>query len=154
MDYTTTTAVPTQVSQGLTSAIKAGRVTRGRVCFCVPAAKSTSVLIYIQHTVVFVSLLKISELYIISKSYGGPYKKHIITAHVLQTTPCLTTTAVSTQVSHGLISAIKVGRVKRGRVCFCVLASESTSVLIYILNTVHTVLFCITFKIQRAVHHF
>ena len=45
--------------------------------------------IYIQHTTVgFVSLLKISELYIISKSYGGPYKEHIITAHVLQqTTP-------------------------------------------------------------------
>ena len=56
--------------------------------FCIFAAKSTSVLIYIQHTVVFVSLLKISELYIISKSYGGPYKKHIITAYVLQqTTP-------------------------------------------------------------------
>ena len=63
---------------------------RGRVCFCIFAAKSKSVLIYIQHTttVVFVSLLKISELYIISKSYGGLYKKHIITAHVLQqTTP-------------------------------------------------------------------
>ena len=57
--------------------------------FCNFAAKSKSVLIYIQHTtVVFVSLLKISELYIISKSYGGPYKKNIITAHVLQqTTP-------------------------------------------------------------------
>ena len=218
---------------------------RGRVCFCIFAAKSKSVLIYIQDTtVVFVSLLKISELYIISKSYGGPYKKHIITAHVLQQTtryrlyyycctdasfpganisdqsracdtrsclflcPCIgvdictdiyteyskllflyhfyksasctfpshtegrtksilslltyysrllpidyTTTAVPTQVSQGLISAIKAGRVKRGRVCFCVLASESTSVLIYILNTVHTVLFCITFKIQQAVHH-
>ena len=97
----------------------------------------------------------ISEPYIISKSYGGPYKKHIIVAHVLQqTTPCLPTTAVPTQVSQGLISAIKAGRVKQGRVCFCVLASESTSVLIYILNTVHTVLFCITLKIQRAVHHF
>ena len=34
----------------------------------------------------FVSLLKICELYIIFKSYGGPYKKHIITAHVLQKT--------------------------------------------------------------------
>ena len=61
---------------------------RGRVCFRIFAAKSTSILIYIQHTVAFVSLLKISELYIISKSYGGPYNKHIITAHVLQqTTP-------------------------------------------------------------------
>ena len=107
-------------------------------------------------TVVFVSLLKISEMYIISKSYGGPYKKHNFTAHVLQqTTPYIdyTTTAVPTQVSQGLISAIKAGRVTRGRVCFCVLASESTSVLIYILNTVHRC-FCITFKNQRAVHHF
>ena len=45
--------------------------------------------IYTAHccSVVFVSLLKISELYIISKSYGGSYKKHIITAHVLQQTP-------------------------------------------------------------------
>ena len=60
---------------------------RGRVCFGIFAAKSKSVLIYIQHTtVVFVSLLKISELYIISKSYGGPYKNNIITAHVLQQT--------------------------------------------------------------------
>ena len=58
------------------------------------------------------------------------------------------------QVSQGLISATKAGRVKRGRVCFCVLASESTSVLIYILNTVYAVLLCITFKTQRAVHHF
>ena len=63
-------------------------------------------------------------------------------------------TAVPTQVSQGLISAIKAGRVKRGRVCFCVFASESTFVLIYILNTIHAVLLCITFKIQRAVHHF
>ena len=48
-------------------------------------------------------------------------------------------------------AAIKAGRVTRGRVCFCVLASESTSVLIYILNTVNCC-FCITFINQRAVH--
>ena len=34
---------------------------------------------------------------------------------------CTTTTAVSTQVSKGLISAIKVGRAKRGCACFCTL---------------------------------
>ena len=44
----------------------------------------------------------------------------------------------------GPTSAIKVGRVKLGGVCFVILASESTSVLIHILNKVHTVLFCIT----------
>ena len=48
----------------------------------------------------FILLLKTSELYIISKSYGGPYKEHIITAHVLQqTTPYstdFTTNAVPT----------------------------------------------------------
>ena len=51
------------------------------------------------------------------------------------------------------IAAIKVRRVKRGRVCFCIFAAKSTSVLIHILNTV---LYCfrITFKNQRAVHHF
>ena len=44
---------------------------------------------WIQYILLFLlSLLKISELYIISKSYGGPYKKHIIIAHVIQqTTP-------------------------------------------------------------------
>ena len=30
---------------------------------------------------------------------------------------------------------------ERGRVCFSILAAESTSVLIYMLNTVHAVLF-------------
>ena len=55
-------------------------------------------------------------------------------------------------MSQGLTSAIKAGRVTRGRVCFCVPASESTSVLIYILNTVHCC-FCIAFENQRAVHH-
>ena len=34
----------------------------------------------------FCIILKISELYIISKSYGGPYKKHTITSRVLQQT--------------------------------------------------------------------
>ena len=74
---------------GANIGIKVRRVKRGRVCFCILAAESTSVLIYILntvHTVAFVSLLKISELYIISKSFGGPYIKHIITAHVLQQT--------------------------------------------------------------------
>ena len=125
---------------------------RGRVCFRIFAAKSTSVLIYIQHTVVFVSLLKISELYIISKSYGGPYKKHIITAHVLQqTTPyrlyyyyCCTDAGVS---------GANIGDQSRACDTRSCSASESTSVLIYILNTVHCC-FCITFKNQRAVHHF
>ena len=60
---------------------------------------------------------------------------------------CTTTTAVSTQVSKGLISAIKVGRAKRGYACFYTLASESTSVLVYVLIKVHSVLlFVITFK--------
>ena len=59
-------------------------------------------------------------------------------------------TAVSAQVSQGLLlSAFKVGRVKRGRVHFCILSSKSTSVLIYILNTVHRVLFCITLKFSE-----
>ena len=42
-------------------------------------------------------------------------------------------TAVSAQVSQGLLlSAFKVGRVKRGRVHFCIFSSKSTSVLIYL----------------------
>ena len=57
-------------------------------------------------------------------------------------------------MSPGLISAIKVGRAKRRRACFCILASDSTTVLIYILITANSVLFYITFRIQRAVHHF
>ena len=60
-----------------------------RSCLFLYLCSEVEVCTDIQHTtVVFVSLLKISELYIISKSYGGPSKKHIITAHVLQqTTP-------------------------------------------------------------------
>ena len=54
---------------------------------------------------------------------------------------CTTTTAVSTQVSKGLILAVKVGRAKRGCACFCTLASESTVVLIYVLIKVHCVVF-------------
>ena len=109
---------------------------------------------YSTHRVVFVSFLKISELYIISKSHGGPRTKRILSL-LTYNSRLYTSTAVPTQVSQGLILAIKVGRVKRGRACFCVLASESTSVLVYILNTtVHTVLFGSTFKIQRAVDHF
>ena len=52
-----------------------------------------------------------------------------------------------------LISTIKVGRAKRGCACFCTLASESTSVLIYVLIKVRAVLF-LYFKNQRAVLHF
>ena len=92
---------------------------------------------YSTHCIVFVPLIKISKLYIISKSHGRAVQKtdYNITVHVLQQTMYCCTA----QVSQGLLlSAFKVGRVKRGRVHFCILSSKSTSVLIYILNTVHS----------------
>ena len=95
------------------------------------------------HCIVSVLLIKISELYIISKSHGDMCIKQTIYIISYYSRLCTTTTttAVSTQVSKGQISAIEVGRAKQGCACFCTLASESTSVLIYVLIKVHTVLF-------------
>ena len=70
------------------------------------------------------------------------YKKQTMFIISYYSRLCTTTTAVSTQqVFKEQISAIEVGRAKRGCACFCTLASESTSVLIYVLIKVQTVLF-------------
>ena len=106
----------------------------------------------IQYTVVFVSLSKISVLYIISKSYGGPYKKNIITAHVLQqTTPYRLYYYCCTDAG---VPGANIGDQSRAcetRSCLFFVSlhrSRHLSILIYILNRVHTVLFRITFKVQ------
>ena len=126
---------------------------RGRVCFCFFAAKSTSVLIYIQLTVVFVSLLKILEVYIISKSYGEPYKKHIITAHVLQqTTPYRLYYYCCSDAG---VPGANIGDQSRAcetRSCLFLCPYSEVDICTDIY-TAHCC-FCITFKIQRAVHHF
>ena len=139
------------------AAIKVRRVKRGRVCFCIFAAKSTSVLIHILNTVLccfritFKNQRAVHHFQVIRRAVQKAYYPGSRTTadYSVKTIKLL----LYRRRCQGLISAIKAGRVTRGRVCFCVLASESTSVLIYILNTVHCC-FCITFKSQRAVHHF
>ena len=69
------------------------RACKTRLCLCLYPCSGVDICAdehteYSTHSVVFVSLLKISELYTISKSLGGPYLKYIVTTHVLQQTIC------------------------------------------------------------------
>ena len=135
----------------LISTIKVGRAKRGCACFCTLASGSTSVLIYVLikiHAVLFCITYKNQRAVYHFQVTRYMHKKQTMFIISYNSRLCTTTTtAVQAPVFKGQISAIEVGRAKRGCACFRTLASESTSVLIYVLIIKYT-LYCFVLLIK------